>query len=137
MVAMMTKKCDGAATILSTHFASFAPHAVLPTQSGAVDVEAVNGKTDVLCAPGGGGGTTWIPESSPLSSPLYANFQQTFVCLIVIVAVPAPAAVVCRYLPVRLAVRTTSPVEATAIDPTAVAYSKAATTIPARVFADD
>ena len=38
----------------------------------------------------------WMPESPGWSSPLYANFQQTVVGVIVTVAVPLPVDVVCR-----------------------------------------
>jgi hypothetical protein len=50
---------------------------------------------------------------------LYANFQQTFVGLTVIVAVPLPVEVVCRYLPVKVARRTTSVLMAAGAEPAA------------------
>ena len=49
----------------------------------------------------------WMPEMFGVSMPVYVNFQHAFVASNVIVAVPLPVAVVCRYRPVKIALRMT------------------------------
>ena len=99
------------------------------THPGAIDVVAVNGNTDVLCLPGGGGGAMCTPESPGLSRLRYVNFQQTLPPVIVIVAVPDPVEVVRRYFPVRSAFRTTAFAGAAALGESSAASARETTSV--------
>jgi hypothetical protein len=72
-----------------------------------VDVVAVNGNTDCLWYPAGGGGVMWMPETFGASMSRKLNIQHALVAVNVIAAVPVTVAVVWRQGPVRVALSTT------------------------------